>query len=92
MMIIIIDIVTSLYVTLSCLSIFLFFVFFFRPLVFPFFLFYFHFRRWRADWSSRLSIIRDELIGCDDVRGWSVLQSRSLIDVQQCYKRETPVY
>ncbi len=36
-----------------------------RPLVF---LFYFNFRRWRADWSSRLSIIRDELIGCEDVR------------------------
>ncbi len=40
-----------------------------RPLVFLFSLFYFHFRRWRADWSSRLSIIRDELIGCEDVRG-----------------------
>ncbi len=28
----------------------------------PFSLFYFHCRRWRADWPSRLSINRDELI------------------------------
>ncbi len=35
----------------------------------PFSLFYFHCRRWRADWPSRLSIIRDELIGYNDVRG-----------------------
>ncbi len=53
--------VTSLYVKLSCcLSIFQFVLF---P-GFPFSLFYFHCRRWRADWSSCLSIIR-ELIGCD---------------------------
>ncbi len=60
--------VTSLYVILSyCLSIFLFVLFPGFPVLFS--LFYFHCRRWRADWPSRLSIIRDELIGCDDVRG-----------------------
>ncbi len=58
----------------------------------PFALFYFHCRRWRADWPSRLSIIRDELIGCDDVRGgvfnhacW-LMSSRAIKGKRQCIR------